>query len=325
MWHTHAILALILTLPTLPHLQAALLRSEKLYDQLEKESYSSTMSSAESETIFREHVGESGGLRTHGVEKGSPLMKRRNGASPNSIPILTRPPPVGLFSPIGPPPSVSVRSPASQAFSDWVPVCQLGVLTSTSLSDLSSSPALPSSLSYLAREVCHSASLTSSFPRSGAEFAAEPLSSFFDHVYDAVVSPAKGNAALSPSEARAVLGVEKGDDPGDVKRKYRKITLANHPDRFVLDPDSEEAEAGARRFSDAAAAYEVLSSSEKSDSYYEGLGGKARSDFTKVQVEDVGKERTAMRMELDLGGYRAAVRCLDPDVSKFFVARNSAR
>ena len=270
--HTHAT-------PPLS-LQAALLRSEKLYDELEKSSYSSTISSdsGPSSTIFREHV-------------------------------------------------VSVRSASSAAFSDWVPVCQLGVLSSTSVPSLSDSAVMSSCLSYLAREVCHSSSLVSppGVPRSDAEFGVEPLSDFLDHVYEAVVKPSSDSSAMSGAEARSALGVEADDSDEDVKKKYRKITLRCHPDRFVSDPDGDEARAGAREFDRAAKAYEVLSATSRAASYYEGLGGKGRSAFGAVRVEDVGKERTAMRMDVEVGGYRAAVRCLDPDVPSFFVARNGAR
>jgi hypothetical protein len=65
-------------------------------------------------------------------------------------------------------------------------VCQLGVLTSTSVPTLADSPELASCLSYLAREVCHAAALSSppGVPRRDAQFSVEPLSSFLDHVYE---------------------------------------------------------------------------------------------------------------------------------------------
>ncbi|MFM2161208.1 MAG: hypothetical protein RLZZ383_720, partial [Pseudomonadota bacterium] len=50
-----------------------------------------------------------------------------------------------------------------------------------------------------------------------------------------------------------VLGVERTAAEADIKKAYRKLALANHPDR---NPGDKEAEA---RFKEASEAYEVLS------------------------------------------------------------------
>lgn len=58
-----------------------------------------------------------------------------------------------------------------------------------------------------------------------------------------------------------VLGVSRDADQKEIKRAYRKLAMANHPDR---NPDDEEAE---QRFKEAAEAYDVLSDPEKKAKY----------------------------------------------------------
>jgi len=58
-----------------------------------------------------------------------------------------------------------------------------------------------------------------------------------------------------------VLGVEKGATADEIKKAYRKITKANHPDLHPGDKDCEE------RFKEANEAYEVLSDEEKRKKY----------------------------------------------------------
>ncbi|MBQ7895952.1 MAG: molecular chaperone DnaJ [Oscillospiraceae bacterium] len=58
-----------------------------------------------------------------------------------------------------------------------------------------------------------------------------------------------------------VLGVEKGASADEIKKAYRKITKANHPDLHPGDKECEE------RFKEANEAYEVLSDAEKRQKY----------------------------------------------------------
>jgi len=58
-----------------------------------------------------------------------------------------------------------------------------------------------------------------------------------------------------------VLGVEKGASAEEIKKAYRKITKANHPDLHPGDKACEE------RFKEANEAYEVLSDEEKRKKY----------------------------------------------------------
>lgn len=58
-----------------------------------------------------------------------------------------------------------------------------------------------------------------------------------------------------------VLGVEKGATADEIKKAYRKITKANHPDLHPGDKECEE------RFKEANEAYEVLSDEDKRRKY----------------------------------------------------------
>ena len=78
-----------------------------------------------------------------------------------------------------------------------------------------------------------------------------------------------------------VLGVAKDAKPEDIKKAYKKLALANHPDRNPGDEGAVE------RFKEAAEAYEVLSNPDKRARYdrfgHEGVTGAAgRGGFSDV-------------------------------------------
>ena len=58
-----------------------------------------------------------------------------------------------------------------------------------------------------------------------------------------------------------VLGVSKGASQDEIKKAYRKIALANHPDTHPNDKAAEE------RFKEASEAYEILSDPKKRSNY----------------------------------------------------------
>jgi molecular chaperone DnaJ len=58
-----------------------------------------------------------------------------------------------------------------------------------------------------------------------------------------------------------VLGVERNASDGDIKKAFRKLARELHPDVNAHDPDAEE------KFKEAAEAYEVLSDSERRQTY----------------------------------------------------------
>ena len=68
-----------------------------------------------------------------------------------------------------------------------------------------------------------------------------------------------------------ILGVDRGADPAELKKAYRKLAMESHPDRHPDDPEAEE------RFKELSEAYAVLSDSEKRARYdrfgHQGLGG----------------------------------------------------
>lgn len=71
-----------------------------------------------------------------------------------------------------------------------------------------------------------------------------------------------------------VLGVSKSATDDEIKKAYRKIAMANHPDTHPNDKEAEE------RFKEASEAYEVLSDAKKRSAYdqhgfagVDGMGG----------------------------------------------------
>ena len=82
-----------------------------------------------------------------------------------------------------------------------------------------------------------------------------------------------------------VLGVSKDADEKAIKSAYRKLAMANHPDRNAGD------EAAAERFKEASEAYEVLKDSQKRAAYdqmghaaFEQSGGFGGGGGSAVQV-----------------------------------------
>jgi molecular chaperone DnaJ len=72
-----------------------------------------------------------------------------------------------------------------------------------------------------------------------------------------------------------VLGVERGCDPGDLKKAYRRLAQQFHPDK---NPDDKSAE---EKFKEAANAYQILSDEEQRGIYdrygFDGLRGRGAS------------------------------------------------
>lgn len=83
-----------------------------------------------------------------------------------------------------------------------------------------------------------------------------------------------------------VLGVQKSASLDEIKKAYRKLAMANHPDRNPGDKDAEA------RFKEATEAYEVLSDDNKRKAYDQfgfdgvngqaGFGGNAYRDFSDI-------------------------------------------
>ncbi|TVQ39358.1 MAG: molecular chaperone DnaJ [Spirochaetaceae bacterium] len=89
-----------------------------------------------------------------------------------------------------------------------------------------------------------------------------------------------------------VLGLQKGASKDEIKKAYRRVAVANHPDRNPGDTAAEE------RFKEATEAYEVLADEQKRQAYdqfgfagVEGMGGAGGGfqDFSSVfrDFEDI--------------------------------------
>lgn len=84
-----------------------------------------------------------------------------------------------------------------------------------------------------------------------------------------------------------VLGVSRDATPAQIKKAYRKVAMKYHPDTSS-DPDAEE------KFKNAAAAYDVLSNSDKRAKYdrfgHEAYTSGSAGFNTNINVEDIFSE-----------------------------------
>ena len=77
-----------------------------------------------------------------------------------------------------------------------------------------------------------------------------------------------------------VLGVSKGASQDEIKKAYRKLAIANHPDKNPGDKAAED------RFKEASEAYEVLSDEQKRQAYdqygFAGVDAGGPQDYSNV-------------------------------------------
>jgi molecular chaperone DnaJ len=77
-----------------------------------------------------------------------------------------------------------------------------------------------------------------------------------------------------------VLGVSKTASKDEIKKAYRKLAVANHPDKNPGDKEAEE------RFKEATEAYEILSDEKKREAYnqfgFAGVDAGGPQDYTNV-------------------------------------------
>jgi molecular chaperone DnaJ len=77
-----------------------------------------------------------------------------------------------------------------------------------------------------------------------------------------------------------VLGVSKGSSIDEIKKAYRKLAVANHPDKNPGDKAAEE------RFKEASEAYEVLSDEQKRQAYdqfgFAGVDANGAQNYSNV-------------------------------------------
>ncbi|KAL9187340.1 hypothetical protein ACHAXT_001443 [Thalassiosira profunda] len=219
---------------------------------------------------------------------------------------------------------------------DWIPVAQVVITRPVHLHEEDDGAGVDASvrqaISHYCREISYSATLASpatfrSLPRNILEYSAEPLDSFVKHVYEDVMEGKASDSFvdgdvkvdMTKSKAREILGLEVGcKDAAEVKRAYKKRSLEWHPDR----------EGGsAEQFGMAKMAYEALLSgvrevngSGNGSSWYESLGGKARTEFVgPIELMSVDKAGAYCNK-----AFKSAVAGVDPELTMAFVARNQA-
>jgi hypothetical protein len=156
------------------------------------------------------------------------------------------------------------------------------------------------------------------------QYSFESNDSFFKHVYETVVEGGVKNLdSMSKTEARTTLGLESSaesaPEKADIKQAYKKLAFQLHPDRF--EGTSEECEEAAHRFGRVKLAYETLSSGvrESGSSWYESLGGRARTEFVgPVNLLPLAAAQEQMERKRAKG----ALLGLDQNLIQSFVARN---
>lgn len=233
--------------------------------------------------------------------------------------------------------------------SDWLPICEVVVADrqqyeakqffkandmdipeteqqSVSAEQIEGVPAIRAVIPGLGPDVVAMAhamagSSVKNAPAHELEFGVEDWGSF-ENAVDGL--EAQASAAVRFASAARVLGVSPDDDPGDIKRAYRKLIATEHPDR---NPD-----ASLERFNAIKEAYEVLSDrGGQSGATFEGLGDKAKRDFVKLdaRAQHVGvssKDAAGEGRGVDADKLTVALRSLTiyDRIKSVFTARNVA-
>lgn len=226
------------------------------------------------------------------------------------------------------------------SISDWVPVAQLCLKRHIDDPNFDASvrecEKVKTAVSFYCREVAYFASLGASIfksiPRNAIEYSAEPVDSFYKFVYEDVIEGKKVKQnSMTKAEARSILQLEEGcNESAEIKKSYRKMTFALHPDRFVGESRSEEEiKQASDDFAKVKEAYDVLSSgvrvnndtNGKTSSWYESLGGRSRTDFSgPLSLLPLEKAKEDFVKQ----DYKAAVCGLNPETVMAFVTRNQA-
>ena len=245
-------------------------------------------------------------------------------------------------------PDNSGASPSlSAAASDWVPVAQLCIVRTISQDDNKDDDhesimesTLTAAVSYFCREInylgCLSApSAFKSLPRNNVEYGIEPIESFMKFVYEDVIEGKNGNNGsssgsssssngMSKAQAREILELEAGvTDAALIKTAYKKQSFKYHPDRI----SEEDRETLSERFYDIKQAYETLNSGVRNkdangsqQSWYASLGGRDRTDFLgPISLLSMDKASALCNK-----AFKSAVVGIDPDLTMAFVARNQS-
>lgn len=234
-----------------------------------------------------------------------------------------------------------------KAATDWVPVAQICLVRSVPVDESETNrdehkeieSAVQAAVSYYCREINYIAarsapSVFGSLPRNNVEYSVEPIDSFFQHVYEDVIegrSNIDSENNMSKSTAREILGLDAGcKDASLIKQAYKKMSMVHHPDRIANKENmsQNEIDEASKKFLQVKMAYESLNSGVRgevntngfSKSWYESLGGKARSEFMgPIELMSVEKASALCNK-----AFKSAVVGIDPDLTMSFVARNQA-
>eukprot|EP00977_Amphora_coffeiformis_P011698 scaffold2829_cov147-Amphora_coffeaeformis.AAC.6 len=226
-----------------------------------------------------------------------------------------------------------IATRCSPVIADWVPVAQIILarpLLYAEASEGSADPLVRAAISQYCREISHVAGMGSkvfqSLPRNSMQYAVESVESFHKHVYEVAIEGKNENAnneqVMTKAEARRLLQIDDRVELADIKRTYRKMSMALHPDRFVGQSDDAK-ETGAAQYAKIKLAYETLQSGIRNgkQSWYESLGGRARTDFSVVSNLFSFKEAEELMTKQRA---KAAVCGLDPELVQTFVARSQS-
>jgi hypothetical protein len=231
---------------------------------------------------------------------------------------------------------VAVR--ADGYIGDWVPIAQLCIARTAAQAAFAGDdgqrmdPFVQAAVAHYCRELCHVASLGSrvfhSVPRNFVQYSIEPLDSFHKHVYETTIQGKNDDATnsnvMTKQDARIVLNLVNGDgdDKAAIKRSYRTLSFEWHPDRFVgIDRSAEDMAAANERYGKIKLAYDTLNSGVRDEgkSWYQSLGGKARTDFLgPVPLIPLDEAREL----LERSNVASAITCMSATIVQGFVARS---
>jgi hypothetical protein len=262
--------------------------------------------------------------------------------------------------------SDNTNNSAYRSSSDWIPVAQVCIVRPIHMEETEKNGAHhkgiatppQATISYYCREISYAATLAApilkSLPRNLIEYGYEPIDSFMKFVYgdvitgktaDSYVNGDNEKVKMTKSNARQILQLEEGCiDAALIKRSYKKLSMAYHPDRFInSDKTKEEIEESTHQFTLVKMAYEALNSGVRSStngsdgdgvvngddgssssfstrrsSWYESLGGKSRTEFV-GPIELLSSEKASA---LCNKAFKCGVIGLDQDITMAFVVRN---
>ena len=229
---------------------------------------------------------------------------------------------------------VAARAPGY--ITDWVPIAQICLARPFCDAGDGDPLLLRAVVSCYCRELSLVASLGSrvfqSVPRHLLEYAVETSDSFHKHVMAIVDDKASSSSStentMTKQQARQVLQLEgAGDSIGrsEIKQQYRKLSFAHHPDRFVGTERSDaDRQSSNEQYGRIQLAYETLSSgirndaSSSSSSWYQSLGGRARTDFVgPIELVSLTEAQTMLPVTV-----QSALAGLQPDLVQSFVTRS---